>query len=145
MRTRHRLYLDDAFLFFGLVCLCTATGFAYALLHSGYLEEGFVAHPNQTIPSDDVSKVLKRLRMVDVFVVFAWTAEFSVKVSLLLFFRQLVDRLPRLTTYVNFAMGFTVLVWAFLVGELFIVCQHLGIQTISEHCLGNRQRSISLH
>lgn len=135
LQTRRRLYLDDSFLFFGLVCMCTATGLAYSVLDIIYLEQSVIVHPDpQSLPLD-LSKVLKSQTIVDVYTGLTWTAEFSVKISMLILFRQLVDRLPRLTAYVNCAMVFTVLVWAFLVCGPFIICPHVGVEAFSEHWL----------
>lgn len=111
--------------------MCIATGLVYSVISGFYLQGAAEFDPEQyKLPLDDMPKLLMGLKIIDVFVVFAWTAEFSVKLSLLLFFRRLVDRLPRLMLYVKFVMGSTTVVWAVLVCEPFILCPHFGLAAI---------------
>lgn len=122
IRSRHTLYIDDSFLCFGLVCMCVSTGLAHSIVSLSYTGEAVTFEPRQhALPLDDIPKILQDTLLTDFFVVFAWTAEFSVKMSLLLFFRLLVKRLRRLTLYVNTVMGAITVVWAILVCESFIL------------------------
>ena len=133
IKTRHKLYVDDAFLCFGLICMCVATGLAYSTVSIVYLQEAAIFEPERySFPPGNAAKFIENLVIVDLFVVFAWTAEFSVKVSLLLFFRLLVKRLKRLTRYVDLVLGITIVVWAVLVCEPFITCPHYVLSDLSE-------------
>lgn len=133
IKTRHELYADDAFLVFGLMCMCVATGLAYTVVAIVYLQEAIVLDPEHyTLPLQEIPTLLKDLEIIDVFIVLAWTAEFSVKMSLLFFFRLLVKRLQRLTMYVHIVMGITTVVWAVLICEPFITCPHFGLSGLSE-------------
>ena len=133
IKTRHELYADDAFLFFGLTCMCVATGIAYTVLSAAYLSEATIFGPgNYTLTPQELPKYLKDVGNMNIFIVFAWAAEFSVKMSLLFFFRQLVRRAQRLTTYVHVIMGITTVVWAVCVCEPFMTCPHFGLSILSE-------------
>ena len=113
--------------------MCIATGLAYTVVSIGYLQEAIVFDPEHyTLPLQELPTLLKDLEIVDVFIVFAWTAESSFKISLLLFFRLLVKRLQRLTMYVHIVMGITTVVWAVLICEPFITCPHFGLSGLSE-------------
>ena len=110
-----------------------ATGLAYPIVSIVYLQEAILFEPGRyTLPQNDLPMLLRDMEIIDVFVVFAWTAEFSVKMSLLLFFRLLVKRLPLFTLYVRIVIGITALVWAILVCEPFITCPHFGISELSK-------------
>ena len=92
-----------------------------------------VSSPEKPLLSpEEVSKLIQDTTIIDVCFIFAWTAEFSVKMSLLFFFKQLVDRLPRLTLYVKFVMAFTIVVWAVLICEPFIACPNFGVSSLSK-------------
>ena len=113
--------------------MAITTGLAYPIVSIVYLEEAITLEPGRyTLPQNDLPMLLRDMQIIDVFVVFAWTAEFSVKMSLLLFFRLLVKRLPPLTLYVRIVIGTTALVWAVLVCEAFLTCPHFGISILSK-------------
>jgi ABC-type sugar transport system permease subunit len=117
--------------------MCIATGLMYSVISAIYLQEATEFDPyNYRLPLNDLPKFLESLNVTNVFVVFAWTAEFSAKMSLLLFFRRLVDRFPRLILYMKFVMGFVTLVWGFLVCQPFILCSHFGTASASK-CLSS--------
>ena len=84
MKTRRNLYADDAFLFFGLTCMCVATALSYTMISSWYLQEVMIFSPEKPLLSPkEVSKSIQDTAIIDVCVILAWTAEFSVKMSLL--------------------------------------------------------------
>lgn len=113
--------------------MAIATGLAYPIVSIVYLEEAIEFESERhTMPMNELPKLIQDLEITDIFVAFAWTAEFSVKISLLLFFKLLVKRLPRLTLYVKFVIGTTTLVWAVLVCDIFITCPHFGISILGK-------------
>ena len=110
-----------------------ATALAYTMIPTWYLQEATLFRPEKPLLSPkEVSKLVVNLTIIDVCNVLAWTAEFSVKMSLLLFFKQLVNRLPRLTLYVKFVIAFAIVVWAVLICEPFMACAHLGVSSLSK-------------
>ena len=113
--------------------MIVATGLAYAIVEIVYLQEAILFEPEKyTLPLSEIPRLLESLKIIDVFVVMAWTAEFSVKISLLFFFRVLVMRLRRLIIYVKCVIVFTVLVWIVLVCEPFILCPHFGMEILGK-------------
>ena len=117
--------------------MCVATGLAYLIVPIIYFEEAAAFDPEHfTLPKGDLPKLLEDLAIGDVFIILSWTAEFMVKISLLLFFRLLVKRLKRLTLYVRFVLGYTTVVWAYLVVESFIICPYFGYKYLSKFATG---------
>ena len=113
--------------------MCIATGLAYTFVSTIYLEEAISFDPaHYKWPLDDIAKLLRAGTTIDVYTVLAWTAEFAVKISLLFFFKVLVERVQRLTFYVNFVMGIVTVVWAVLVCEPFIFCPHFGLSSLGK-------------
>lgn len=113
--------------------MCVVTALAYAMVSIWYLEESIILNQERPVfPAKELSKVIQNSVISNVCGILAWTAEFSVKMSLLLFFKQLVDRLPRLILYVKFVMACTIVVWAVLICEPFMVCAHFGVSSLSK-------------
>ena len=113
--------------------MCIATGLAYTFVPIIYFDEAITFDPaHYKWPLKDIPKLLHSGRIIDVYVVLAWTAEFAVKISLLLFFKVLVKRVRRLTSYVNFVIGIVAVVWAVLVCEPFIFCPHFGLASLGK-------------
>ena len=113
--------------------MCVATAVTYNTISTWYLQETMILSPDKPLLSPkEVSKLVQNTTIVAVCIVLAWTAEFSVKMSLLLFSKQLVNRLPRLTLYVKFVMAFTIVVWAVLICEPFISCLHFRMLSLSK-------------
>ena len=113
--------------------MCIATGLGYSVVTVAYLQEAMLFDPeNYSMSSEQTTNVFKKLELIDFFVAFAWSAECSVKMSLLFFFRALVDRLQRLTLYVHVVMGITAVVWVLLVCTPFALCPHFDLSESSE-------------
>ena len=118
--------------------MCVATGLAYAIVPSFYLQETILIDSEQQMfPLEELPTLMKDLEIADIFIVYAWTAEFAVKLSLLVFFKKLVQRLPRLTLYVKLVMVVAIVVWAVPICEPWILCPHTessGISMSALHC-----------
>ena len=103
------------------------------MISTWYRQEAIGSSPeNPLLSPKEVSKLIQDKAISDVCVVLSWTAEFSVKMSLLLFSKQLVNRLPRLTLYVKFVMAFTIVVWAVLICEPFISCPYFRMPNLGK-------------
>lgn len=55
-----------------------------------------------------------------------WTSIYAVKVCFLLFFYELIKRLPRLILTWKIIFGITIFFWAFCISGAFISCPHFG-------------------
>ena len=102
LRIRRRLYWDDAFL--GLACLSLlgATIILFRGFELLYLPEneidGLTNKPGAVV-SEYVTRLLGEHRNLRYMGPLYWLAIFSIKFSFLVFFHQLVNRLPRLVLY----------------------------------------------
>lgn len=133
MVTRRRLYLDDAFLCFALICLCAGTGLIVHFYKVMFIDEALATDPTVVIVPSQLLELFNSLTIVDAFFCIMWTATFSVKASFLALFRQLISRVSRkLTIYYWCTVALTLLAWAFFECEDFIVCPHFGEQ-VSEY------------
>lgn len=110
-----------------------ATGLAYSIMSIIYFQEAATFDPKAFhFSAEDLPTVARSLTITDVSIIFSWTAEFAVKIALLLFFKRLVDRIPRLTLYVKLVIAFNLLVWIYFVCEPFILCPHFDVAMISK-------------
>lgn len=129
IRGGHRLQLDDAFLLFGLACMCVAAGLIYSTVSLIFLEEAATLYQKAyPIPWN---KLPYGVDVAIALTIIQWTAEASVKISLLLFFKVLVRRLKHLSRYVNSLLILTSLLWAFFISSPVIICPHHGLSSLS--------------
>ena len=130
--TRRPLYWDDLTLIIGAVCLTVAT----ALMLKGE-DDLFLGNTLQQEPSLAFSEPLDVLEhlltdsviLVECFMAMAWTTIFAVKMSFLIFFKQLLHRLGKINIYHWVVTAMTFLTWAYLMGEMFILCPYSGYAT----------------
>lgn len=141
--TRRRLYLDDCFLIFGLICLSGATGLTLTFVRNMFISEALRLDPTVVVRVDQLLALTNSMAVVDSFLALAWTAIFSVKFCFLALFRLLIRQVSKkLTVYYWCVVGFTVTTWAFLVSEGFILCPYFGAETAK--CLPEPPRVLSL-
>jgi hypothetical protein len=123
-----RLKLDDAFVWFALLCLSAA---AACFIHSLFiliLEDAIPMEPDVIVPINSVSALLSSISIIDAFLCTIWTCTFAVKGSFLALFWNLIQGLSReINTYYWVVVGYTFVTWLFLVVEPFILCPHFGV------------------
>jgi hypothetical protein len=130
INNRRRLYLSDAFLIFACACLCTATGLLYALFDDLYLDEELYINPlSVALPPDFFDKVIYSLKLLFSVQTVLWAVVFSVKFSFLSFFRPLVSRLERLTTWWTVVVVFNFLAFVFCAADAFIICPQFNLSS----------------
>lgn len=113
--------------------MCIATTLFYTCVSDVYLAVALESDPGHVkLPQSSLRRLWESSEREMIYIVFAWTAEFAAKISLLFFFKRLVDRLPRMTLYVKCVMGFTTMIWIVLICEPFIICAHFGQTMMSE-------------
>lgn len=128
--TRRRLYLDDYILLFGLACLAAATYLVYSFSHLIFLSNAVRLDPLVSPTFSETTKLINSLKIIDSFLALIWTTTFAVKLSFLVFFKQLIERVSKkITIYYWVVVVFTVLTWMFLVSEAFILCPYFGFKT----------------
>ena len=127
--SRGRLYTDDYFVLFALVCLCAGTGLMIHSYRIVFVDEAAATNATVVIAPGQLDLLFGSLGTIDALFCIMWTATFSVKASFLALFRQLIRRvLGRLTIYYWCTVVLTFLAWGFFESEDFIVCPYFRAQ-----------------
>jgi hypothetical protein len=122
---RRRLFVDDYFVLFATACLLVETGILYHILDTMYVETMLAKDPMNIFlfTRSQVLELLPFLKWNNIYMSFAWTANYAIKVSFLAFFRVLLrDVSRRLNWYWWLVLWFTLASWAFNFMENFILC-----------------------
>ena len=123
--TRRRLFLDDGFLIFGLLCLSAGTGLLHVFCQSIFIVEAVKIDPTVVVPLDQYQNISQVYAILDSFLCTMWTTTFAVKFSFLALFRLLIRRVSQsITTYYWIVVATTTITWIFLTSEPFILCPY---------------------
>lgn len=142
LRMRMPLRLDDYLLLFACISLTAGTGLLYYEMSSIYYVQALQLSPaaasgtaaSGSAPAEaeyeQLEAILKEVVFYQKFswayLALTWAAIFAVKFAFLSFFRQLVNRLPRLHLYLKVVVGLVALVFCFTVCEPFITYSKTG-------------------
>ncbi|KAL8901078.1 MAG: hypothetical protein Q9192_000741 [Flavoplaca navasiana] len=121
--------LDDALLVFACVCLIAATVLLINGASSLYLIIAFQSNPQAAAMTSlqQVSGTIAKVqRETYPFGVLIWLCVFAVKFCYLFFFRQLIDRLRRITVYWKITLALTSIACVFNACASFIACPEFG-------------------
>lgn len=132
IKWRRQLFLDDYILLFALACLSGAAGLTFRLMRILFLTEVLETdHPvDYVFTFQDILDFDVAMAVVSSLVVLSWTATYAVKFSFLALFKQLISRLSKkITIYFWIIVGFTLLSWAYIVVEPFILCPVFGLSS----------------
>ena len=133
--TRRRLFLDDCFLIFGLLCLSAGTGLVHAFCRTIFVVEAVKMDPTIVVPLDQLQHLAQTYAILDSFLCVMWTTTFAVKFSFLALFRLLIRRVSKsITTYYWIVVAITIVTWIFLVGEPFILCPYFQPEQQQREC-----------
>lgn len=131
LRYQKRLFIDDYFLLFGCSTLIAAFAITNVMFEGMYYEMSLLLGPiefllqeSSSAGFEDHARYLEQLCYSTE--VFCWVTIFAVKLSFLLFFRQLVDRLKIQLMYWRVTMCIVIISGIFCVCSIFISCPHLG-------------------
>lgn len=128
--TRRRLFLDDAFLVFGLTCLCAATVLCYRMIRTLCLVEALQRYSDIIIPADQVHPLLNAMAIGISVLCLTWTVTFAVKFSFLTLFWHLIQRTSKWLNRYYWAVSVTcVISWMFVICEPFVLCHYFGADT----------------
>lgn len=128
--TRSKLYLDDYLLLFGLACLGAATYLTYSFSSMIFLSNASRLDPSVLPTFSELARLTGSLKIIYSFLAMIWTTTFAVKLSFLVFFKKLIDRVSKqINIYYWIVVVFTVVSWMFIVGEPFILCPYFGTKT----------------
>lgn len=128
--TRRRLFLDDAFLVFGMACLSAATVLCYRMVRTLCLIDALQRYPDIIIPVDQFKPLLHAMAIGVSVLCLTWTTTFVVKFSFLILFWHLLQRTSkRLKKYYWVVTGTCVISWMFVICEPFVLCHYFGVDT----------------
>lgn len=126
---RHKLYIDDCVLLFGLTCLGAATYFDFTHSRLIFLHNALRIKPKIVPSVNELMQLQNSMKILHSFLALIWTTTFFVKFSFLIFFRQLIDRVSkRITIYFWIVVIFIVFSWMFIVSEPFILCPYFDFK-----------------
>ncbi|KAI1179676.1 hypothetical protein F4777DRAFT_442072 [Nemania sp. FL0916] len=132
--TYHKgLSLDDVFLIIAAASLSAATGIIYHISYFLYLHSAALLVP-EVLPYllAQYDELIQLQKMVYPFLALIWTTIFAVKGCFLAFMRPLVWHISRAVNwYYWFIVVFSVISWAFVVAEPFILCPYFGLEASS--------------
>ena len=127
-----RLRPDDYLLLSSCVFLTASTGLLHYGTPSIFLQTRLLFKPAAVYQSGlSEADLLAQIKMLSRFdwsyLALSWVTIFLVKFGFLVFFRQLVNRLPRMYRYWKFVMGSTAVCFAFAICDGFVSCPKLGL------------------
>lgn len=123
--TRRKLYIGDCVLLFGLACLSAATYLDFTRSRMVFLNNALRIRPKIVPTVSELMDLLNSMKFLHLYLALIWTTTFSVKLSFLIFFKQLIDRVSgRTTIFFWIVVAFTVVSWMFIVSEPFILCPY---------------------
>ena len=127
--TRSKLFPDDYLVLFGLTCLGAATYLMYSFSLVIFLSNAIRLLPSDSPTLTLVTQLGRLLKNTYLFLALVWTTTFTVKLSFLVFFKKIIERLPKqIIIYCWIIVVFTVLSWMFIVCEPFILCPYFGVK-----------------
>jgi len=133
-RYQKRLFADDYALLFGCSSLIAAFTFTIVMFEDIYFDMFLILGPGELVlqevmAPDFVNHILTYQQLAFSTEVMCWVTIFTVKMSFLLFFRQLTDQLRALLTYWTVTVGIVVLSGIFCICSIFISCPHFGVSS----------------
>ncbi len=132
-RSKGRLFLDDAFLIFACLCLAAASIILQTRLGTLISVEQLVRQYDigdlADMPDGEALRAMINCyhSVHTVHGSLVWITIFSVKFSFLCFFRQLVEKMPRLLRYWKFVIGFNIAAFLYCESYMKAQCPHQGL------------------
>ena len=125
--TRRRLFLDDAFLVFGLACLCATTVLFYRKVRIMYMIDVAPQYFDIINSADQFQSLLNASKFLYTIHALMWTTIFAVKFSFLILFWHLILRTSkRLKRYYWAVTGTCVISWMYVICGPFMICPYFG-------------------
>ncbi|KAL8687753.1 MAG: hypothetical protein Q9218_006168 [Villophora microphyllina] len=128
-RNRQLRVLDDALLLSACICLIAATIMLVKGASYLYMVEALQAHPELAAfaSMQEISDAIAKIQQDTYpFGVLIWLSVFAVKFCYLSFFRQLIDRLARITVYWRITLAVTFVACIFNATASFVACPEFG-------------------
>lgn len=134
-RYQNRLFADDYVLLFGCSSLIAAFTLIIVMFEDIYFDMSLILGSPELVLQESatagfVNRILKYQQLSFSTEVMCWVTIFAVKMSYLLFFRQMLDRVRALLTYWAVTVGVVVVSGIFCICSIFISCPHFGVSSI---------------
>ncbi|KAI1347201.1 hypothetical protein F5Y01DRAFT_329946 [Xylaria sp. FL0043] len=132
LRYQRRLCLDDAFLILAAASLITATGILYHICYFLYLHSAALLDP-EVLPYviADFNQLLDLQKETYPYLALIWTTTYAVKACFLVFMLPLIWHISRGVNWYYWSIViFSIISWAFVVAEPFIICPYFGVDAI---------------
>lgn len=133
-RFQKRLFADDYVLLFGCSSLIAAFALTNVMFEDIYFSMSLILGPVDLELQESASagfgdRILRYRQLSLSTDVICWAIIFSVKTSYLLFFRQLLDRLPSLLNFWKGTVGFVIVSGIFCICSNIFACPHFGVSS----------------
>lgn len=100
LRYQKRLFVDNAFVFFAEISLCSLFGLFFAFAKSTYLDKAFITQLKVAeIPPDFLHQLFSFHVLSNVFLILTYASIFAVKFGFLFLFRVFVRRVRKLVIF----------------------------------------------
>ena len=126
-----RLFLDDYFVLFAVLCLAPAAALTHTIQGQIYLQIQ-VGIGSVAPPPDFFEQMVVFEERILIASCLVWTALYCIKFAFLIFLRKLVDRVEKLVIFWWVVVAITALCGLVSVPLGFIVCSHLTDDYMSE-------------
>ena len=133
-RFQKRLFADDYVLLFGCSWLIAAFTLTNIMFEDIYFYMSLILGPvdlelQESMSADFGDRILKYRQLSLSTYIICWVIIFAVKMSYLLFFRQLLDRLPSLLNFWKGTLGFVIVSGVFCICSIIISCPHFAVSS----------------
>jgi hypothetical protein len=126
IKNRGKLFLDDWLVIFANICLLVETGLLYHIIDMVYVETVVSTNPTDIVlftRGQVMQMFTGMLKWNNIYLPFAWTTNYAIKLSFLALFDVLISNVTRgLRIYWWFALCFTIASWLFVMLNNFILC-----------------------
>lgn len=126
-----RIHADDYLFFIATSALIAGNGLFYVFIGDYFLLRA-ISEGRALPPSDLIQKITDVATYALVAELLCWTTIFSVKFSFLLYFRALINRLPRVEVWWWIILVVFIPIAAIMIPGTFIVCPHTGPSVLCE-------------
>lgn len=136
IRSKGRLFLDDALLIFACLALVVASVILQTQLGTVYFAAELVSlYRSGVLPEDvDINSVIASYHIVQyAHGTMGWLTVYAVKFTFLSFFRQLVDRIPRLECYWKCVVGLNIVAFLYCILYIAAECPHQTSASVSKY------------
>ena len=132
IRSQGRLAPDDYMLIFACVTLIASTVLLFDVAETVYWDEALILDPSPATLAEAFlptfpAKIMHFQQKVFAYLSLTWTTIFAVKLSFLLFFRSMVDRVKKMELFWKVVFGITVVFYCYCAAAVYMGCSKFGL------------------